>query len=54
MTAVVTAGATSDGVMSWHAIDWQNAHRTVCRLQARIVKACQDIQVGKLRPVMGV
>ena len=40
MTAVLTAGAASDGVMSWHAIDGQKAHRNVCRLQARIVKAC--------------
>ena len=41
MTAVVTAGAASDEVVDWHGIDWQKAHRTVARLQARIVKACQ-------------
>jgi len=49
MTAVVTAGAASDGVVSWHAIDWQNAHRNVCRLQARIVKACQEGRWGKVK-----
>ena len=49
MTAVITAGAASDGVMSWHAIDWQKAHRNVCRLQARIVKACQEGRWGKVK-----
>ena len=49
MTAVVTAGAASDGVVSWHAIDWQNAHRNGCRLQARIVKACQEGRWGKVK-----
>ena len=54
MTAVVMAGAASDGRVSWHAMDWQKAHRNVCRLQARIVKACQGLPVGKLRPATGV
>ena len=54
MTAAVTAGAASDGMVSWHAIDWQKAHRNVCRLQARIVKACQGLPVDKLRPVTDV
>ena len=55
MTAVITAGAASDGVVSWHAIEWQKAYHNVCRLQARIVKACQaGLPVDKLRPVTGV
>jgi hypothetical protein len=49
MTAVVTAGAASDGVVSWHAINWQKAYRNVCRLQARIVKACQAGRWGKVK-----
>jgi hypothetical protein len=39
MTAATTAGAASHGAMEWHAIEWQHAHQTVPRLQARIVKA---------------
>src|SRR5262245_44681792 len=39
MTAATTAGAASHGAMEWHAIEWQHAHQTVRRLQARIVKA---------------
>ena len=34
-----TAGAAFRAKVDWHAIDWQSAHRNVCRLQARIVKA---------------
>lgn len=49
MTAVLTAGAASDGAMSWHAIDWQKAYRTVRRLQARIVKACREGRWGKVK-----
>jgi RNA-directed DNA polymerase len=49
MTAVLTAGAASDGRVSWHAIDWQKAHRNVCRLQARIVKAYQEGRWGKVK-----
>ena len=33
------AGAVSRKVMGWQAIDWQQAHRNVRRLQVRIVKA---------------
>ena len=41
MTAVATAGAVSHGEMDWHAIDWPTVHRTVRRLQVRIVQATQ-------------
>ena len=34
---VDAAGASFHAVMDWHAIDWQKVHRTVRRLQGRIV-----------------
>jgi len=48
MTAAITADAVSHNPLSWHAIDWQDAHENVRRLQARIVKAAQ---AGKWRKV---
>jgi len=48
MTAVTTADAVSRNTIGWHAIDWQEAHENVRRLQARIVKAAQ---AGKWRKV---
>ena len=44
MTAGVsrTAGAAFQVEVDWHAMDWHQAHRTVNRLQARIVKAMQE------------
>jgi hypothetical protein len=39
MTAATQAGALSRGDLNWADIDWQSAHTTVRRLQARIVKA---------------
>jgi RNA-directed DNA polymerase len=50
-----TACAASDAedtpadVVAWHAIDWRQAHRTVRRLQARIVKATRDGRPGKVK-----
>jgi len=49
MTTATTAGAASHGAVEWHAIDWQNAHQTVRRLQARIVKATQAGRWGKVK-----
>jgi RNA-directed DNA polymerase len=50
MTAVVTrTGALSRQTVDWHAIDWYAVHRTVRRLQARIVKAVQAGRWGKVR-----
>src|SRR5258708_6108384 len=43
------AGASFHGVMDWSAIDWQQAHHTVRRLQARIVKATQEGRWGKVK-----
>jgi RNA-directed DNA polymerase len=44
-----TAGASFHGVTDWSAIDWQKAHHTVRRLQARIVKATQEGRWGKVK-----
>src|ERR687885_2899291 len=50
MTAVATlTGALSTGPGTWHTIDWYTVHRTVRRLQARIVKAVQAGRWGKVR-----
>ena len=49
MTAETMAGAASTAMLDWHAIDWQQAHRIVCRLQARIVKAWQQGRWGKVK-----
>jgi len=43
-----STGAPFHGVTDWHAIDWKSAHRTVRRLQARIVKATQEKRWGKV------
>jgi len=42
MTAA-KAGALSHGSTDWQAIEWQSAQRIVRRLQARIVKATQEL-----------
>jgi RNA-directed DNA polymerase len=48
MSAAATlAGAASRGTPDWHSIDWKKVHRTVRRLQARIVKALQEGRWGK-------
>ena len=49
MTAIDIAGAASHEAVNWHAIDWHKAHRNVRRLQARIVKACQEKRWGKVK-----
>jgi len=49
MTAVQPAGALSTPKDAWHTINWYAVHRTVRRLQARIVKAVQEGRWGKVR-----
>ena len=50
MTAVATlTGALSPAPVPWQTIDWAAVHRTVRRLQARIVKAVQAGRWGKVR-----
>ena len=49
MTAVPPTGALSTPAAAWHTIDWYTVHRTVRRLQARLVKAVQVGRWGKVR-----
>ena len=49
MTAAIQAGALSRDNLNWQAIDWPAVHRTVRRLQARIVKATQEKRWGKVK-----
>ena len=52
MTEEAQAGSTGapfHDATDWHAIDWKSAHRTVRRLQARIVKATQEKRWGKVK-----
>jgi RNA-directed DNA polymerase len=49
MTAERNAGAASHAEVDWHAIDWQQVHQNVRRLQARIVKATQERRWGKVK-----
>ena len=46
---VGSTGAPFRGVIDWHTLDWKSAHRTVRRLQARIVKATQEKRWGKVK-----
>jgi len=49
MTAKSIAGAASHVEVNWHAINWQQAHENVRRLQARIVKATQQGKWNKVK-----
>jgi len=50
MDAVPQAAcAPSREPVPWHSIDWARCHRTVKRLQARIVKATADGRWGKVK-----
>jgi len=44
-----TTGAVSHQADEWHTINWEQAHREVRRLQARIVKATQAGRWGKVK-----
>ena len=52
MTTATTVGASSTKEVSWHSINWKKAHRIVNRLQARIVKAKQEGNHGKVRALL--
>jgi len=41
--AEVAAGASLRKPVEWHSINWKKAHRNVRRLQARIVKAMNEL-----------
>jgi RNA-directed DNA polymerase len=49
MSAASSAGAASHALEQWHAINWQNVHQNVRRLQARIVKATKEGRWGKVK-----
>src|SRR6202020_1024136 len=44
-----STGAVPDEEEGWHTINWESAHRIVCRLQARIVKAIREGRWGKVK-----
>jgi RNA-directed DNA polymerase len=49
MTGAQATGAASHADVTWQAIDWQQAHENVRRLQARIVKATQEGRWNKVK-----
>src|SRR5438093_4270794 len=49
MRAATFAGAAPHNEVKWHRIDWSAVHRTVRRLQARIVKATKAGRWGKVK-----
>jgi RNA-directed DNA polymerase len=49
MKTAQTVGAVSSEAAEWLAIDWQTVHRSVRRLQVRIVKAVKECRWGKVR-----
>lgn len=49
MTVEQPTGAALDREVSWHGINWKRVHRTVSRLQARIVRATREGRWGKVR-----
>ena len=46
------AGAASHTAVDWHSINWKKVHRTVRRLQARIVKAVREGQWHKVKALV--
>src|SRR5437588_1409436 len=53
MSAAETpAGAAPGLAVDWHSIDWRKVHRTVRRLQARIVKAVREGRWGKVKALV--
>jgi RNA-directed DNA polymerase len=50
--ALTTTGASLRQPIEWHGINWAKVNRTVRRLQVRIVKAIQAVEL--LRPSPGV
>jgi RNA-directed DNA polymerase len=53
MSAVATqAGAALNTTVDWHSINWKKVHRTVRRLQARIVKAVREGKWHKVKALV--
>lgn len=53
-TETNTVGAGSHDKSEWQSINWNKAHRNVRRLQARIVKAQQEGNLGKVRALQWI
>src|ERR1700684_616588 len=49
MAVMQMTGATSDGEVDWHSVNWAVAHQTVRRLQMRIAKATREKRWGKVK-----
>jgi len=53
MSAVATpAGAAPNTAVDWHSVNWKKVHRTVRRLQARIVKAVREGKWHKVKALV--
>src|SRR2546425_12969392 len=53
MSAAATlAGAAPGRAIDWNAINWRKVHRTVRRLQARIVKAVREGRWNKVKALV--
>jgi RNA-directed DNA polymerase len=50
--AEMLAGAAPRPVLDWHSINWKKVYRTVCRLQARIVKAVRAGRWNKVKALV--
>jgi len=48
------AGAVSHSEADWDSIDWNAAHKNVCRLQMRIVKATKEKKWGKVKALQRI
>jgi RNA-directed DNA polymerase len=48
------AGAVSHEEVGWNSINWNTAHRNVCRLQMRIVKATKAKKWGKVKALQRI
>ena len=50
MNVIATTTCASSGhSLRWERLDWRTTHRTVRKLQARIVKATKEGRRGKVR-----
>lgn len=53
MMTAYPVGAASRSTLNWQAINWPKVHRTVRRLQARIVQATQAGRWNKVKALKG-
>jgi len=50
--AATLVGAAPDPAVDWHSLNWNKVHRTVRRLQARIVKAVREGKWHKVKALV--